>query len=157
MTITVNELKEQVAYLTIGTTADIQELFKGVRVKFKYFIQPSTKEIRDHFTNSSLVNELFASEPEVVIIVPSKLEGTGLIKPVTKTGKQRDKTTENDKRLPTDQFFRVPEGFYCFIICTEVDGSFTKEAKSAIKKMEGGVYQILDLQSLAKKQPQPSM
>lgn len=154
MTITVSDLKEQVAYLTIGTMTDIQELFQGVRVKFKHLIEPSTKEIRSYFRFTSLVNELFASEPEVVIIVPSKLEGTGLVKPVTKTGKQRDKTTENDKRLPTDQFFTIPEGFYCFIICTEVDGSFTKEAKAAIKKIEGGVYQILDLQSLVKKQPQ---
>lgn len=152
--ITVDQLKEQVAYLTIGTITDIQELFEGVQVKFKHLIQPSTKEVRQYFKDTSLVNELFASEPEVVVIVPSVLEGTGLIKPVTKTGKQRDKTTENDKRLPTDQFFTVPEGFYCFIICTAVDGSFTKEAKAAIKKIEGGIYQILDLQSLVKKMPQ---
>lgn len=154
MSITVNDLKEQVAYLTIGTMSDVQELFEGTRVKFTHFIQPSTKEIRTYFSNGSLVNELFTSEPEVVIIVPSKLEGTGLIKPVTKTGKQRDKTTENDMRLPTDQFFKVPEGYYCFIICTQPDSSFTKEAKAAIKKIEGGAYEILDLQSTSKKPPQ---
>lgn len=151
--ITVNELQESVAYLTIGTITDIQDLFKGVKVKFTFFNKPSTKQVRDYFHNSSLVNELFGADPEVVIIVPSKLEGTGLIKPVTKTGKQRDNTTENDQRLPTDQFFRVPEGSYCFIICTDVDGSLSKEAKAAIKKIEGGVYKVLDLRDDVKQKP----
>lgn len=154
--ITANDIKEGVAYLTIGTITDVQELFKGVQVKFKYFVQPSTRELRQYFQQADLVDELFGADPEVAIIVPSKLEGTGLIKPVTKTGKQGDKTTETDKRLPTDQYFRVPLGRYCFIICTEVDGSFTKQAKSAIKKIEGGVYKILDLQSETKTVPQTS-
>ena len=154
--IKLSEIKEEVAYLTIGTITDVQELFKGVRVNFKYFFQPSTKELRAYFKQASLVDELFGADPEVAIIVPDSLEGTGLVKPVTKTGKQGDKTKEADKRLPTDQFFRVPPGRYCFIICSDINGNLSKEAKSAIKKIEGGVYKILDLTANAKKLPQTS-
>lgn len=144
--INLEDIKDQTAYLTLGTVTHVYEIFKGRRVNYKHFIRPSTKEIREHFAQHDIISELFGMETEVVIIVPSTLEGTGLIKPVTKTGKQGDRTKDNDKRLPTDQFFRVPSGTYCFIICADIDGKVSKEAKAAAKKIEGGVFQILDLQ-----------
>ena len=147
MRVTLNDINPGVVYLTIGTTTEIGELFTGQDVRFNILLRPTTKQIRAVMQPSLLSD--FSSQDEVVIIIPTNLEGTGNPKPPSTRKRKTTKATEekpgNLYKLPNDIHFSVPDSHYCFVVASEVDGTITKESKSAIKKLEGGAYQILDL------------
>jgi hypothetical protein len=124
-------------YLTLGTTEQIQFLLKKA-VKLLY--EPTTEEMRQE------MQHLTPFDNPNVVIWPKVRTATGSIR---KTGTLK---TDNKYAIPTDQFVNVAPGKKIFILFCGYDGEVRANDKTAAKKIEGGIFEILDL----RKQTLPS-
>jgi hypothetical protein len=141
-TLSKNSIDPGIAWLTIGTVEQIRYFFKEDNISYTYLVYPTTKEIRECFKE-----DIFDDKTKVVIIIPAVLQGSGVIKDITKRSKGGDKSDDNEHSLPSDQFFIIPEDTYCFVVCADLCGDISKSNKAKIKSIEGGQYKILDLSS----------
>lgn len=117
-------------YLTLGTTEQVQFL---LREKVKLLYEPSTEEIRREV-------ELYTpGDAKNIVIWPKVKTGTGLIK---STGRKKE---QQGGAIPTDQFLRVAPQKRVFILFPGVNGECSTADVSAAKKLEGGIFQLLDL------------
>ena len=119
-------------YLTLGT---IEQVFMAIGTKAELLYEPTTEEIRKAIEAPVLFGK------ENVVVWPKSYAATGMIK---RTG-----NVKNDSlyAIPTDQFVRPAKGKRVFILFCGLDGMVSKEAAAAVKKIEGGCFETLDLRT----------
>jgi len=141
-------------YLTLGTAQQVLWLYRNSPCNFSVLYEPTTLEFKRETERRGYIGE--EEEQRVFIVYPKDIKGTGLIKSPKKETKKDNifslpSLGEDEKNiylLPNDQFFTLDPSLLVFIICSDIDGSISKDSKSKSKKLVGNQYKLLDLEHL---------
>lgn len=117
-------------YLTLGTIEQIAWICRKLGKEPEFLYEPTSNEIRKALEFPNFTDTAF-------LIQPKELKGSGL-----------KATTTSEFLLPTDSFFYVHPDNFAFISVVELSGEVSDKQVSAVKKIEGGCYRILDLRKI---------